>query len=114
MEAASKGSAGKGGLVLGILPDHDPRSGNTYLTAAVATGLGEARNAIITRTADAVIAVGGEYGTLSEIALALKMGKPVIGLNSWSLKAPRKIDSGIIEAEEAEEAVTKAFELAKA
>ncbi len=113
MEAASKGSAGIGGLVLGILPDHDPRSGNAYLTAAIATGLGEARNAIITHTADVVIAIGGEYGTLSEIALALKMGKPVVGLNSWSLHAPRKIEGGIIEAEEAEEAVTRAFELAE-
>ena len=77
MEAASQGAVEAGGEVIGILPGEDHRMGNHYLKFAIATGLGEARNAIIARTADAVIAVGGEYGTLSEIALALKMNKPV-------------------------------------
>jgi len=109
MEAASKGARLAGGEVLGILPGEDRRLGNRHLSYAVATGLGEARNAIITRTADAVIAIGGEYGTLSEIALALKMNKPVIGLKSWSLKAPRPVSIGIIEAATPAEAVTKAL-----
>ncbi|MFO7951898.1 MAG: TIGR00725 family protein [Bacillota bacterium] len=111
MEAVSAGASEEGGLVIGILPGGNRYEGNNYLTAAVATGMGEARNAIITRTADAVIAIGGEYGTLSEIALALKMGKPVIGLKSWSLSPPHEVKDGIIETTGAEEAVKKAFSL---
>lgn len=109
MKAASEGAQAAGGAALGILPGTDHRLGNRYLNFTIATGLGEARNAIITRTADAVIAIGGEYGTLSEIALALKMNKPVIGLNSWFLEAPHKTGQAIIEASSAEEAVDKAF-----
>ncbi len=112
MEAASKGACQEGGAVLGVLPGSDHRLGNRYLTYTLATGLGEARNAIITRTADAVIAIGGEYGTLSEIALALKMGKPVIGLTSWTIKAPHRASSGIIDVLTPEEAVEMAFNAA--
>jgi len=113
MEAVSEGARGEGGNVLGILPGSDHRQGNRHLSFAVATGLGEARNAIIARTADAVIAIGGEYGTLSEIALALKMGKPVIGIKSWVLQAPHRISGrAIIEAGSADEAVTIAFNAA--
>ena len=89
MEAAAQGAQSKGGLVIGILPGNDWRAGNPYLTCAIATGLGEARNAIIARTADALIAIGGEYGTLSEIALAMKMDKKVILFNSWQLESAR-------------------------
>ncbi len=109
MEAAAEGAGGEGGIVIGILPGNDRRLGNRFLSFAVATGLGEARNAIITRTADAVIAIGGEYGTLSEIALALKMGKPVIGIKSWFLRAPRNSQKSIKEAETALDAVELAF-----
>ncbi len=109
MEAASAGASQEGGMVIGILPGGSAREGNQYLTAAIATGMGEARNAIITRTADAVIAIGGEYGTLSEIALAIKMGKPVIGLRSWRLSPPHGVKDGIIEKAGAEEAVETAF-----
>ncbi|MFW6103990.1 MAG: TIGR00725 family protein, partial [Bacteroidota bacterium] len=84
--------------------------GNPYLSFAVATGLGEARNAVIARTADALIAVGGEFGTLSEIALALKMGKPVVGLKSWSIKSPRDLNSSIIQASTPLEAVKSIFQ----
>lgn len=105
MEAASRGARSAGGMVLGILPGDDPRAGNRYLTAAIATGLGEARNAVIARTADALIAVGGEFGTLSEIALAMKMGKPVIGLKTWEIKPPRELDIRFIRASSADEAV---------
>jgi uncharacterized protein (TIGR00725 family) len=109
MEAASRGARAAGGMVLGILSGDDPRKGNPYLTLAVATGLGEARNAIIARTADAVIAVGGEYGTLSEIALAFKMGKPVVGLKTWKIEPPQKFDTGIIHCDTAAAAVEAAW-----
>lgn len=109
MKAAARGACNGGGMVLGLLPGDDPRGGNSYLTISVATGLGEARNAVIGRTADAVIAVDGEYGTLSEIALALKMGKPVVGLQTWSIKAPRGKSNGIICCSSADEAVEEAW-----
>ncbi|NLZ31551.1 MAG: TIGR00725 family protein [Firmicutes bacterium] len=112
MEAASRGARSAGGVVLGILPGEDPRRGNRYLTLAVATGLGEARNAVIARTADALIAVGGEYGTLSEVALALKMGKPVVGLKTWKIEPPQELDRGIIHCETAAEAVEAAWKAA--
>jgi uncharacterized protein (TIGR00725 family) len=85
MHAAARGCAAAGGTSVGILPGDDRTTGSPHLTVRIATGLGEARNAIIARAADAVIAIGGEFGTLSEIALALKMGKRVIGLGTWAL-----------------------------
>jgi uncharacterized protein (TIGR00725 family) len=109
MEAASRGARAAGGMILGILSGNDPRKGNPYLTLAVATGLGEARNAVIARTADAVIAVGGEYGTLSEIALAFKMGKPVAGLKTWEIEPPQRFDTGIIHCDTAAAAVEAAW-----
>ncbi|MBW6463571.1 MAG: TIGR00725 family protein [Bacillota bacterium] len=109
MEAASRGAKEAGGMVFGILPGDSPHEGNSHLTAAIATGLGEARNAIIARTVDAVIAVGGEYGTLSEIALALKMNKPVIGLRSWQLTPPIPLKTLMLVAATSAEAVDLAF-----
>ena len=85
MEAAAGGCLAAGGKTVGILPGESRLEANPYLTIAVASGLGEARNAVVVRTADAVIAIHGEFGTLSEIALALKMGKPVIGIGTWEL-----------------------------
>jgi len=115
MEAVSEGAREAGGDVLGILPGSDHRLGNRHLSFSIATGLGEARNAIISRTADAVIAIGGEYGTLSEIALALKMNKPVIGIKSWSLQKPGQFTGpGIIGAGSAKEAVNLAVNAAGA
>ncbi len=114
MEASSAGASSEGGVVIGILPGNEHSDGNRHLSFAVATGLGEARNAVITRTADAVIAVGGEYGTLSEIALALKMGKPVVGLDSWLLDAPHPAGQGMIRAGSAREAVDIAYREIKA
>ncbi len=110
MEAASRGARSAGGTVLGILSGDNPHQGNPYLTAAIATGLGEARNAIIARTADAVIAVGGEFGTLSEIALALKMGKVVIGLNTWRIIPCGPLEGGIVPAASPAAAVAAAWE----
>jgi uncharacterized protein (TIGR00725 family) len=85
MEAACRGAKDAGGTTVGILPGYDRGAANRYVDVAIATGLGEARNALVVRAADALIAVGGAYGTLSEIALALKTGKPVVGIRSWEL-----------------------------
>jgi uncharacterized protein (TIGR00725 family) len=85
MEAACKGAKEGGGTTVGILPTLDRSDANPFVDIAIPTGLGEARNALVVRAADALIAVGGEYGTLSEIALALKAGKRVIGLGSWEI-----------------------------
>jgi hypothetical protein len=104
MEAVSRGARSEGGLTVGILPHDHKRKANRYIDVPVATGLGIGRNVIIARSADAVIAVGGEYGTLSEIAFSLQMGKPVIGIGTWEIK-------GVIAARDAREAVEKAFEL---
>ena len=85
MEAAARGATESGGVAIGILPDEDRRRANPYLTYSVATGMGQARNLAVVCSADVVIAVGGEYGTLSEIGLALKVGRPVVALGSWEL-----------------------------
>ena len=98
MEAACRGAREAGGPTLGILPGADRRQANPYVDVAVPTGLGEARNALVVRAADALIAVGGAFGTLSEIALALKAGKPVLGLGSWEI-------DGVEPAHEPEAAV---------
>jgi len=99
MEAAAEGAARAGGTVVGILPGADRSSGNPHLTVAIASGLGEARNAVLAAAADAVIAVGGGWGTLSEIALARRRDRPVVTLAGWSL-------DGVPAAVSAEEAVT--------
>jgi uncharacterized protein (TIGR00725 family) len=83
MEAACRGAAREGGLTVGILPGASRDDGNAYLSVSIPTGMGEMRNALLVRSADAVIAVGGGVGTLSEIALALKLGKPLAGIRSW-------------------------------
>jgi uncharacterized protein (TIGR00725 family) len=85
MEAAARGATEAGGTAIGILPDEDRGRQNEYLTYSVATGAGQARNLAVVCSADVVIAVGGEYGTLSEIGLALKVGRPVVALQSWAL-----------------------------
>ena len=104
MEAASRGAKLEGGSTVGILPHDNSKEANQYIDFPVATGLGIGRNVIIARTADALIAVGGEYGTLSEIAFALQMGKPVVGIKTWDIK-------GVIGAKNAADAVNKVFEL---
>jgi len=102
MEAASRGMKSGGGLTVGLLPQDHKRDANEFVDVAIATGLGIGRNVIIARTADAVIAVGGEYGTLSEIAFALQLGKPVVGIRTWDIK-------GVITAVNAGDAVGKVF-----
>src|ERR687893_2895936 len=85
MEATARGATETGGTALGILPDEDRGRANAYLSYSVATGAGHARNLAVVCSGDVVIAVGGEYGTLSEIGLALKVGRPVVALESWDL-----------------------------
>jgi uncharacterized protein (TIGR00725 family) len=94
MAAAAQGAQEAGGVSLGILPDGDRRRANPYLTYTIATNLGHARNMLIAHSADAVIAVDGSYGTVSEAAIALKLGKPVIALQvSWDLPGLQRADS---------------------
>jgi uncharacterized protein (TIGR00725 family) len=102
MEAACRGAKQAGGLTVGILPGVDRADANPFVDVALPTGLGEARNALVVRCADVVIAVGGGYGTLSEIALALKAGKRVIGLDTWEIE-------GVQAASDPEAAVAAAL-----
>lgn len=105
MAAACRGAKSAGGLTIGILPGVDAGDANPWVDVPIVTGLGEARNAVVVRSADAVIAVGGAYGTLSEIAFALKWGKRVVGLGTWEMARGGAPDRGIIRAETPEEAV---------
>jgi len=89
MEAACRGARSADGTTLGILPGDDRAAANAFVSIAVATGLGELRNGLVVRCADAVVAIAGGYGTLSEIALALKAGKPVVGIATWEIEAVR-------------------------
>ncbi|MCK4778103.1 MAG: TIGR00725 family protein [Actinomycetia bacterium] len=109
MEAACKGAKEAGGTTIGILPTTGRKTANAFVDYAFPTGLGEGRNFLIARFSDVVIAVGGEYGTLSEIGLSLKMGKKVIGLKTWELIKDGKKDLSIIEVSSAEKAVEIAF-----
>jgi uncharacterized protein (TIGR00725 family) len=86
MDAASEGAASEGGTVVGILPEDDRSGANAHLTVAIATGLGQVRNSIIVTAADSVIAIGQGWGTLSEIALARKLGRSVFALDTWDLQ----------------------------
>lgn len=83
MEAACRGARSAGGLTVGLLPGEDRRAANEWVSVAVPTGLGEGRNVLLVRAAQALVAIGGGWGTLSEIALALRDGKPVVGLDTW-------------------------------
>ncbi|WP_042368253.1 TIGR00725 family protein [Streptacidiphilus neutrinimicus] len=88
MEAVARGAGGAGGTVVGLLPTRARSDGNPYLTVALPTGLGELRNGLVVGVADGVIAVGGSWGTMSEVALALRTGKPVVSLGGWALTPP--------------------------
>jgi uncharacterized protein (TIGR00725 family) len=105
MEAAAKGAKAAGGLTIGILPGLSPNDANPYIDLPIATGFGEARNIIIVRTADVLIAVGGGYGTLAEIAFALRLRKPVIGLDTWP------VADSIVRVQTPHEAITAALAL---
>ena len=103
MEAAARGAKEEGGFTLGVLPGTSRASSNDYVDCAIATGLGHFRNFIIAQTSDALIGVSGRYGTLSEMAMALTLGKTVVGLGTWEIE-------GLIRASSPEEAVRLALE----
>ncbi len=102
MEAASKGAREADGLTVGILPHDHKEKANDHILIPIATGLGIGRNVIIARTADAVVAIGGQYGTLSEIAFSLQLKKPVVGIKTWDIR-------GVIPAEDPRRAVDEVF-----
>ena len=111
MEAACRGADSEGGLTIGILPGESPQVANPYVQIPITTGIGYARNAIVAKSARAVIAIGGKYGTLSEIAYALQSDIPIIGLNTWELSKNGEADKSIIPVNTPAEAVEKAFEM---
>jgi len=112
MEAACRGAKRAGGLTVGILPGADPSEANPYVDLPIVTGMGEARNVIIVRTAWAVIAIGGSYGTLSELGHALRLGVPVVGLGTWHVTREGHPPVPIHRAAAPEEAVALALSLA--
>jgi hypothetical protein len=114
MEAASRGAREAGGVAIGVLPGSDPGEANEHVAHVVATGVGQARNLAVVGSGEAVIAVDGHWGTLSEIALARKLGKPVIALRSWTLRHHADRELGIAEVETAAEAVEAALAAAVA
>lgn len=111
MEAACRGAYEAGGWTVGILPGDEPQDANPWVMLPIVTALGEARNAILMRTAEAVVAIGGEYGTLSEIAFALKFGRPVVGINTWQAADGQGRGLPIHTAEGAEQAVATVLNL---
>ena len=113
MEAACRGAASEGGVTIGILPGESRRTANKYVRIPIVTGMGYARNVVVVKSAQAVIAVGGRYGTLSEIGHALQNDIPVISLGTWSLLRNGNPDNSIIPTQTPLEAVEKALELIK-
>jgi len=111
MEAACKGASSEGGITIGILPGDSRQAANSYVQIPIVTGMGYARNVAVVKSAQAVIAIGGSYGTLSEISHALQSSIPVIGLNTWSLSRNGQQDNSIIPAQNPTEAVDKALNL---
>jgi len=114
MEAACRGARSVGGLTIGVLPGNDASTANPHVQIPIVTNLGYARNIIVVKSARAVIAIGGGYGTLTEIGYALDSKVPVIGLKTWSLSRNHQIDKSIVRARNAKEAVKIALELSEA
>jgi uncharacterized protein (TIGR00725 family) len=116
MEAVAQGAAARGGTVIGIVPGEDPASASEHCTHVVATGIGHARNLAVVASADAVIAIGGEWGTLAEIAFARRLDRPVVTLSSWEVSGPGKMKHGpgIETADSPADAVERALALSAA
>jgi uncharacterized protein (TIGR00725 family) len=112
MEAAAKGAKEAGGITIGILPGNDATEANRYIDVPIVTDLGNARNVINVLTSQAIIAIRGAFGTLSEVALALKCSIPVVGLQTWSLVSPKGKAPPVIPADSPEEAVETALKFA--
>jgi uncharacterized protein (TIGR00725 family) len=113
MEAACKGASGADGLTIGILPGDNRRAANPYVQIPIVTGMGYARNVAVVKSSQAVIAIDGSYGTLTEIGHTLQSGIPVIGLGTWEISIDGKADKNIIIAQSPKEAVDKAIKLIK-
>jgi len=113
MEAASRGAKAAGGIAIGVLPGSDPDEANEHVAHVVATGVGQARNLAVVGSGEAVIAVDGHWGTLSEIAFARKLGKPVVALRSWTLQHHAGDELGIVEVETPADAVEEALAAAR-
>jgi uncharacterized protein (TIGR00725 family) len=111
MEAACKGAAEEGGLTVGILPGDSRKQANQYVKIPIITGIGYARNVAVVKSSQAVIAIDGSYGTLTEIGYALQSGIPVIGLGTWTFASKSQPECEIITVKTAKEAVEKAMEL---
>lgn len=112
MEAACRGAKEAGGLTVGILPGDSREQANPYVDIPIVTGMGDARNVIIARTCHAAIAISGGYGTLSEIAFALKFGRPVVGLGTWVASREGAV-AAVVAANSPEDAVCRALEAAR-
>lgn len=107
MEASCRGAKSEGGLTIGIIPGSTKKEANPYVDIPIVTGISEARNIIVVRSSNAIIAIGGSFGTLSEIAFALKLEIPVVGINTW------EVSTNIKKATTPKEAVDLAFSLAR-
>lgn len=112
MHAAAEGAKSAGGQTIGILPGNARSAANPFIDTAIPTGLGVYRNAVLVSACDAVIAIHGAFGTLSEIAFALRIGIPVVGLDTWEVHRNGKADPSIHLAQSAQEAVDLAIKLA--
>ena len=114
MRAASQGAVAAGGETIGILPGSNAAEANEYVRVPIATGLGVARNLVVVTSADAVVAVGGRHGTLSEIGLALRMGRQVVTLASWRIESDQRLGGPRVHrARDAREAVGVVLRLAR-
>ena len=111
MEAACRGAVSRGGLTVGILPGNDRAAANRWVSLPIVAGIGQARNIAVVRSSQAVVAIGGAYGTLSEIAFALDSNIPVVGINTWRLDEARGVSGRVHEASTASEAVDLALRL---
>ena len=111
MEAAAEGASSAGGLTIGILPVYEKDAANQHLDIIIPTGMGHARNVIIAAFADGVIAIGGKFGTLSEIGHARSMGKPVMTLNSFEIRKGGKIQADILQADTPRHAVSRLWKI---
>ena len=112
MEAACRGAKAERGTTVGILPGTDRSEANAWVDVAIPSGLGEARNTLVVRAADVLVAIGGEFGTLSEIAFALKTGKPVVGIDTWELSRRGVAATEVVRASTPAQAVERALQLA--
>lgn len=111
MKSASRGAKKAKGLTIGILPGYNPAQANPYIDIPIVTGLGHARNIIVVSSADVVVAIGGKFGTLSEIALALKQNKPVLGVNTWALEKQKLRNKKFITVQTPDEVISNILTL---